>query len=183
MKRVKNSVRVLALVVMVCMMLTMGVFAAENGKVWVTDASADGSTVALIMTDSTVTDGVVTLTYDASKLTYEGIECNELYVAMHAVNAEEEGIVKISWVAPGEYDIDEADWLIQVNFSGTSRKEMTLEGTVTGAEIGMAPATPGKPGSPDTGDDNNLVLAIAVAGICVVAIVALVVMKKKGGKA
>lgn len=182
MRHVKNSVRVLALVVMVCMMLTMGAFAAENGKVWVTDASADGSTVALIMTDSTVTDGVVTLTYDASKLTYEGIECNAQYVAMHAVNADEEGIVKISWVAPGEYDIDEADWLIQVNFSGTSRKNMTLEGTVTGAEIGTAPGG-NKPGSPNTGDDNNLVVPIAVAGICVVAIVALVVMKKKGGKA
>lgn len=182
MKRVKNSVRVLALVVMVCMMLTMGVFAAENGKVWVTDASADGSTVAVVMTDSTVTDGVITLTYDASKLTYVGIECNELYVAMHAVNADEAGVVKISWVAPGEYDIDEADWLIQVNFSGTSRKDVTLEGTVTGAEIVTAPGSTSKPGSPNTGDDNNLVVPIAVAGICVVAIAALVVMKK-GGKA
>lgn len=140
MNRVKKLVRMIALVAVLCALLAVSVFATETGSVWVSETSADGSTVAWIIADTTVTDGVITVTYDAAKLTYEGIELNETYVAMHAVNAEEAGVVAISWVAPGAYELDEADWLIKVNFSGTSETESTLDGTVTGAEITDAPA-------------------------------------------
>lgn len=144
MKRVKNAVRVTALAVVLCMMLTMGVFAAENGSVWITETSDADSTVAAVITDATVTDGVVTVTYDAEALTYQKVTVNGDCVAMHAVNADEPGQVKISWVAPGAYEPDGNEWLIQVHFTGTSDKETGLEGTVTGGEIVDAPAAPDK---------------------------------------
>ena len=135
MKRVRNSVRVIALAVMLCMMLTMGVFAAETGSVWITETDTDAGTAAVIITDTAVTDGVVTVTYDADKLTYQGVTANETYVAMHAVNADEAGVVAISWVAPGAVDPADTDWLIQVDFAGTSDTAASLAGSVTGAVI------------------------------------------------
>ena len=93
MKRVRNSVRVLTLVLVLCMVLTMGVFAAENGSVWITET--DG-TVATIVTDTTVTDGLVEVHYDADKLTYQGVTANETTVAQFAVNADEAGVVLLS---------------------------------------------------------------------------------------
>lgn len=144
MKRVKNSVRVTALLVMLCMMLTMSVFAAENGSVWITETSDAEGTVAAIITDTTVTDGLVTVTYDADALTYEGVSVNDGCVAMHAVNADEPGEVRISWVAPGEYAPEGNEWLFQVNFSGASDEKTGLEGTVTGGEITEAPVATDK---------------------------------------
>lgn len=140
MKSVKRSVRMIALAVMLCMLLTMGVFATNNGSVWITETSADDSTVAAIVTDATVTDGVVAVNYDADKLTYQGVTVNETHVAMHSVNADEAGVVLISWVAPGAVAPEGNEWLIQVNFAGTSDEGVTLEGSLTGGEITEAPA-------------------------------------------
>lgn len=139
MKRVRNSARVLALALVLCMMMTMGVFAA-NGSVWITETDTDDGTVAFIVTDTTVTDGVVAVNYDASKLTYQSVTVNESCVAMHAVNADEAGVVLISWVAPEAFVPQGNELLIQVNFAGTSDKDVTLEGDITGADITEAPA-------------------------------------------
>lgn len=139
MKRVKNSVRIIALAVMVCCLLTMGVFAAEDGSVWVAQTTTENSTAAVVITDATVTDGVVEVRYDAEALTYQGVTVNETYVAMHAVNADEAGVVLVSWVAPGEVAVEGNEWLIQVDFAGTADDEITLEGDLTGGEIGEAP--------------------------------------------
>lgn len=140
MKRVRNSVRMLSLALVLCMVLAMGVFAAEPGSVWITETDTDNGTVAAIVTDTTVTDGVVEVAYDADKLTYQGVTAHEATVAMHAVNADEPGIVRISWVAPEAFTPACNEWLLQVNFAGTSDEEVTLEGTVTGGEITEAPA-------------------------------------------
>lgn len=137
MERVRKAVRTLALAVILCAMLTTVVFAAENGSVWlkVTDASDGTGVTAMIVADTTVTDGLVTLTYDSSKLTYEGITVDEDYVAMYAVNADEEGVVKISWVAPEAYQTDGSAFaLICVNFSGKTSGSVTLSGSVRDAE-------------------------------------------------
>lgn len=136
MKRVKKTFRALAMVLIICMMLTTMVSAAEDGSVWlnVTETSTDG-TSAWIVADTTVTDGLVEITYDSEALTYEGVAVNDTYVAMYAVNADEAGLVKISWVAPGEYTLeDAAAWLIEVQFSGTEESStITLTGTVNDA--------------------------------------------------
>jgi hypothetical protein len=77
----------------------------------------------VIVADTLVTDGLVVVTYDSEKLTYVGVETEETYVAMHAVNAEEPGVVKISWVAPGPYDTDgSAFGLICVLFEGVEEE-------------------------------------------------------------
>ena len=138
MKRVRNSVRIIALAVMLCMLLCLGV-AAENGSVWITETDTDDGTVAFVITDTTVTDGVVEVNYDADKLTYQGVTVNETYVAMHAVNADEPGVVLISWVAPAAIAPEGNEILIQVNFAGTSDEDVTMDGSLSGGEITEAP--------------------------------------------
>ena len=139
MKRVRNSVRMIALAAVLCMLLSMSVFATGTGSVWITETDTESGTVAAIVTDTTVTDGLVEVHYDADKLTYQGVTANETTVAMHAVNADEAGIVRISWVAPEAYTPEGNEWLLQVNFTGASDEEVTLEGDLSGAEITDAP--------------------------------------------
>ena len=137
MKRVNNAIRALALMVLVCMLLSTTVFAAENGSAWlnVMESAADETTTAVIAADATVTDGLVEIRYDSSVLTYEGVTVNDTVVAMHAVNADEAGLVKISWVAPEAYAANGAVWLIQVRFSGLEESStITLSGTMNGAD-------------------------------------------------
>lgn len=141
MERVRKTVGTLLLAVIFCITLAGAVFAAESGSLWLNiTESADGqSTAALIVTDTTVTDGNVTVHYDSSVLTYEGIEVTEDYVAMYAVNAEEEGTVRIAWVAPEAWESNgDTVCLIQVNFSGAEETStITLTGTAYGADSQM----------------------------------------------
>lgn len=139
MKRARNSVRVIALAAALCLLLTMGVFAAENGSVWITETDTDNGTTAVVVTDAAVTDGVVTVNYDAEKLTYESVTPNDTYVAMHAVNTEDAGVVRISWVAPAAAAPAGNDWLFRVNFAGASDETVTMEGVLTGGTITDAP--------------------------------------------
>lgn len=132
----KKTARILVLAVMLCAMLAVTAFAAGSGSLWlsVEESSAGNSTAALVITDTTVTDGVITLTYDSSALTYDSIQVTEAYVAMYAVNAETPGVVRISWVAPGVYDTNSSGvCLLQVNFSGTG-SSLTLSGETYDAD-------------------------------------------------
>lgn len=123
MKRVNSFLRVLAVVLVLCMTMATVAYAAEAGNVWlsITQSENGKNTAALIVTDTTVTDGLVKVTYDPEVLTYQGVMVSSEYVAMHAVNAEEAGVVLISWVAPEAYESDgSAVTLIEVNFEGAS---------------------------------------------------------------
>ena len=112
MKAVNKLLRLLALVLIMSMMLATVAFAAETGKVWisVTESATGKDTVALILTDTTVTDGLVKVTYDPEALTYQGVMVSSEYVAMHSVNAEEPGTVLIAWVAPEAFEADGFTW-------------------------------------------------------------------------
>lgn len=133
MKRVKKTIRSLVMLVLVCGMLTTLAFAAGDGSVWLrTTESSTEQVNAWIVADTTVTDGLVELTYDASLLTYQATEVNGDYVAMYAVNAEEPGVVKISWVAPGEYEAEDAHWLVSVSFAGEG--DVTMTGVINGSD-------------------------------------------------
>ena len=137
MERVKEAARTVALAVLICAMLTTLAMATGSGNVWLKTAdTSDGKGVtALIVTDTTVTDGVVELTYDSAKLTYGGIAVDEAYVAMYSVNADEAGVVKISWVAPGAFGTDgSAVGLIRVDFTGKGGEKVTLSGSARDAE-------------------------------------------------
>lgn len=134
MKYVRKAATGLVLAAMLCMVLATAAFAAGTGSLWVNVVKSEG-TSALIVTDATVTDGVVKLTYDSTALTYQEVVVAEEYVAMYAVNAEEAGTVLISWVAPEAYALDgEAVSLMQVNFTGTSNAGITLTGTAHDAQ-------------------------------------------------
>lgn len=136
MKRVNKLLRIVALVIVMCMMATVA-YAAENANVWLSvSESANGKdTVALIVTDTTVTDGLVKVTYDAEALTYKGVMVSSEYVAMHSVNAEEAGVVLISWVAPEAYQADgSALTLIEIHFEGVGEAAVEAAGIAHDAE-------------------------------------------------
>ncbi len=134
MKRANKVVRILAVIIVMCMMMATVASAAEAGKLWirVTESENGKDTAALIVTDTTVTDGLVKVTYDPAKLTYKDLLVSSEYVAMHSVNAAEAGIILISWVAPEAYTADGTPiTLIQINFEG-SAEGTPLEATGVG---------------------------------------------------
>lgn len=128
MKRVNKVICVLVLVIAMCMTLATAASAAESGSVWVnTVASQNGKeTTAMVVTDAIVTDGLIKITYNAEELTYKGVMISSEYVAMHAVNADNEGEVLISWIGHGTYESDENPIiLIEVRFEGKGTIDAT----------------------------------------------------------
>ena len=212
MKSVKRFARMTALAVAVCMLLTLSVFATETGSFWATESSAEGEAYAAVMGSGVVTDGVVEMTYDADALSPEDLQVNEEYVAMYSVNAEEAGVIRIAWVAPGEIEIDGEDWLFQLTTTGETEEDPTEgedpteaptegeeptepeqgeEPTEAPAEDGegatQAPTKPSgnkKPGSnrPGTGDNTNITLLVALSLVCVAGIAAVATVMLKGKK-
>ena len=129
MKRVNKLLRLLAVVLVMTLMMATVAFAAETGKVWISTSESEEGTVAMILTDTTVTDGLVKVTYDPEVLTYKEVKVNSQYVAMHSVNAGEAGTVLIAWVAPEAYEADGSVLtLIEVIFEGV-QEENTMEAT------------------------------------------------------
>ena len=211
MRSAKRAVCALSVLVLVCMMLSATAFADESGKVWLkVDQSEDSNAATLIVTDTTVTDGVVTLTYDSDELTYQSVEVNEDRVAMYAVNAETLGEVRISWVAPEAYEADgSALALIQVNFAGKADEDsVELSGSAFDAEgneipVGSNQESEGESGSDettdasdategdsdeggngsnaDTGDDFLVTVAMGAAILCLAGMGAMVAAVKKEG--
>ena len=212
MKSVKRFARMMALAVAVCMLLTLSVFATETGSVWAVESSAEGEAYAAVMGSGVVTDGVVEMTYDADALSPEDLQVNEAYVAMYSVNAEEAGVIRIAWVAPGEIEIDGEDWLFQLTTTGETEEDPTegedpteapTEGEEPtepeqGEEPTEAPAEDGedsteattkpsgnkKPGSnrPGTGDNTNMTLLVVLSLVCVAGIAAVATVMLKGKK-
>ena len=206
MKSVKRFARMMALAVAVCMLLTLSVFATETGSYWATESSAEGEAYAAVMGSGVVTDGVVEMTYDADALSPEDLQVNEEYVAMYSANAEEAGVIRIAWVAPGEIEIDGEDWLFQLTTTGETEEDPTEDPTEgeeptepeQGEEPTEAPAEDGedsteattkpsgnkKPGSnrPGTGDNTNITLLVALSLVCVAGIAAVVCVMLKGKK-
>ena len=147
MKSVKRFARMMALAVAVCMLLTLSVFATETGSYWATESSAEGEAYAAVMGSGVVTDGVVEMTYDADALSPEDLQVNEEYVAVYSANAEEAGVIRIAWVAPGEIEIDGEDWLFQLTADDEIVEDPTegedpTEAPTEGEEPTEAPTEP-----------------------------------------
>lgn len=134
MKRVNKLIRALVMVAVVCAMLTSFVFAAGGDSLWIRnmESAQEGRTDIWIVTDTTVTDGMVELTYDPKVMTYLGMEADNAYVAMFSINDQEPGIVKIAWVAPGETAPEGNVTLMKVVFEG--KGNVTVSGSVNGGE-------------------------------------------------
>lgn len=135
-KRVNKLIRALVMVAVVCAMLTSFVFAAGGDSLWIRnmESAQEGRTDIWIVTDTTVTDGMVELTYDPKVMTYLGMEADNAYVAMFSINDQEPGIVKIAWVAPGETAPEGNVTLMKVVFEGEGN--VTVSGSVNGGEAG-----------------------------------------------
>lgn len=133
MKHMNHAARLLLLAVLVCAMLTVTVSAAGTDLVQVALEKDSAGVNAKISTDGVVTDGVVTLEYDSDALTYDSVEVTDEYVAMFAVNVDQPGVVRVSWVAPGAYEANsEGAKLILVKFTGTpDSTAMAMTGTAT----------------------------------------------------
>lgn len=123
MKFARKAVTALLLAALMIVMLPVSAFAAEDGELWLTVSEENGKTTALIVTNTQVTDGLVVVTYDSEALTYVGVQTAADYVAKYAVNADEPGIVKISWVAPGPYEVDGIGFaILDVLFEGVEEE-------------------------------------------------------------
>lgn len=160
MKQVKKIVSALLLAALIFTLPATAAFASENGSLWLSTTETSDSTTVYIVADTTVTDGVVEVTYDSSVLTYQNVITNEIYVAMFSVNAENPGTVKISWVAPEPYENDgSAISLIQLNFSGTEKKssvELTGTGNSLSGSVSIA-------NGPDTTElKKNILVAVGL---------------------
>ena len=127
---VKKTVRMTRILVLICRMLASTVCAASEGSVWFNPVQTDNQTTVYVVTDATVTDGLIEVIFDSEAMSYQGIEVNDALVAMYAVNADVAGTVKIGWVAPGEVASDENQWLFKVALSGVG--EVTLSGAING---------------------------------------------------
>lgn len=143
MKNVKRMLSLLLLAVLMGTLMTTAVLADETQRVWlsVTEDPDNGSVTALIVTNTTVTDGLVKLSYDSSALTYSELAVNSDYVAQYSVNPNQAGTVKIGWVAPGEYTADGTGLsLMTVTFTGTDGSSLELSGVIhdaAGNEISL----------------------------------------------
>lgn len=180
MKTMKRVVRSLLVMALCCAALVVTAFAETEPAVWTELTGADGNTAAQIISDAAVTDGVLELTYDSSKLTYQNVTPDEAHVAMISVNAEEEGIVRISWVAPDRGQaVEEGALLMQVNFTGkASAKDVELGGSANDANgnaVTVISTAKQNSDSVKTGDDSQLglymglLLGAAVLGGVVIA--------------
>ena len=140
--------------------------------------------MAAVMGTGVVTDGVVEMTYDAEALSPEDLQVNEKYVAMYSVNAEEEGVLLIAWVAPGEIEIDGEDWLFKLAADDETEEDPTEESTegATKPEGNKKPSSTGGNGSTGTGDNNRLVMLVVLAVACVAGIAAAAYVMLKGKK-
>ena len=136
MKRVNKLIRAMVMVMVVCAMLTSFVFAAGEGSLWIRnmESAQEGRTDLWIITDTTVTDGMVELVYDPEVMTYLGLETDNAYVAMFSVNDQEPGLVKIAWVAPEAFVPDGNVSLMKVIFEGEGN--VTASGAINGGENG-----------------------------------------------
>jgi hypothetical protein len=123
MKFAKKAVTAMLLAALMIVMLPVSAFAAEDGKLWLSVSEENGETAALVVANTQVTDGLVVVTYDSEALTYIGLTAMDDCVAKFAVNSDESGIVKISWVAPGPYEVDgNAFAIFNLQFEGVDEE-------------------------------------------------------------
>jgi hypothetical protein len=164
MKALKQATRALLLTALASLLLVAFAAAESTGTLWVELTETASGTTAAIVTDAATTDGLIELTYDSSALTVKEVTVNDAYVAQYAVNAEEDGVVRISWVAPqDDIQLEDGDSLIQVVFDGSADEDdvaltetsggYTADGTVV--PVGTAPAddNKGDDAGDNTGDD------------------------------
>lgn len=119
----------LLLALLLCVFPAAHAVAAGEDQAWLNTQAADGSVVAYICVDTTVSDGLIEVRYDSAALTFVEVVADSRYVAAQAVNAEDAGVVRIAWLAPGDYKLDgTVHILLQVRFAGAAADSLALSG-------------------------------------------------------
>lgn len=130
MKHVKKIACTLVLAALFCAMLAMAVSAADDGAIWLNTVQNDDTATVFIVTDATVTDGLVEITYDAETMEVENVVPDEAYVAHYSINGNEDGVMKIAWVAPKPYETNgKGVSPISVRFRIKGEAAATMTGT------------------------------------------------------
>lgn len=175
----------LFVVTLLCTMLATTAFAAEEGSLWLSNVAntQQNTTSVVVYADTVVSNGMVELRYDSSKLTYSSVTVSEKYVGAVAVNTDTAGVVKIAWVAPGPYETNGADVaLITVKFTGKSDDNgVSVSGKVYDADgdlvtVVSAPEIGPDDGNADTGDAIRPAMVLMALSATAVA----VCLTKKG---
>ena len=184
MKVARKMLCALFVVTILCAMFATTAFAAEDGSLWMNNVAntQQNTTSVVVYADTVVSNGMVELRYDSSKLTYSSVTVSEQYVGTVAVNADTAGVVKIAWVAPGPYETNGADVaLITVEFTGKSDNDVSVSGKVYDADgdlvtVVSAPEVGPDDGNADTGDAIRPAMVLMVLS----ATAAVVCLTKKG---
>lgn len=130
------------LMLLACVMPAVPAKAEGTNSLWMRAQIEDGTYVANICVDTTVTDGMIEVRYDSTLISFTEVVVDSRYVAAHAVNAEEPGIVKIAWVAPGDYGLDgTVHILMQVRFTNAEGAYVMLYGGAHAPNGGALPTT------------------------------------------
>lgn len=127
-----RSIRKLSMILTLCLVLALlpvtSAHAAESGSLWLRHLPADGGVTMALVADTGIAGGVVTITYDPSQLTFQGLTVDSDYVLAHAVNDKEAGTIKISWVGKGAES--GVYILMRLQFAGDPLAVATLSGSV-----------------------------------------------------
>lgn len=119
------------LVLLLCIMPAVQASAEPAEGVWLRASVTDEGVVASICVNTTVSDGMIELQYDSAVLSFDTVQADSQYVAARAVNDSQDGLVKIAWVAPGDYGKDGSTHvLLQIHFRGASADSLHMTGTL-----------------------------------------------------
>lgn len=119
----------LALCLVLCALPVASANAAESGSLWLRHLPAnDGVTIA-VCADTAVASGVITVTYASELLTFQELTVDSTYVLAHAINDQETGTIKISWIGTGANAAGEGYTLLRLRFEGPADQSSVLTGT------------------------------------------------------
>lgn len=101
MGRIRTFSIFLALCLVLALLPVASAHAAEGGSIWLRHLpTEEGYTIALVA-DTAIGSGVITITYETDVYTFQELTVDSAFVAAYAVNEQEAGTIKISWVGTG----------------------------------------------------------------------------------
>lgn len=134
MKTARKMICALMLAALLLTVMSASVFATETDNAWLqVDDSEENVTKVSFLADTAITDGLITVSFDAEQLSYAGLEVNSDCVAYSSVNGDTPGVIKLAWVSAGEYEAQDLA-LFTLTFNGVSEQKITMSGSLTDRE-------------------------------------------------
>lgn len=134
MKTAKRTICALMMAALLLLSMGTAVFATEMNEAWLqVDDSNENVTKVSFVANSAITDGLITVTYDAAQLSYLGLEVNSDCVAYSSVNADTAGVIKMAWVSSGDYEAQDVA-VFTLIFDGETDNTIAMTGELTGRD-------------------------------------------------